>query len=1057
MLQLYEANELTFETNGETLSKAFNAKLTHYLNGEYSLEFYLKQSDPKSKLVEVDKIIFAEGQPFRVVMITPGIKDIHVYAVHVFFDLRDYQVEAVNCDQTNGYTVMQAIFNGAGTNFTYLSDITKLSTMNEEKKNIIEMLQIASERYEGELVRNKFDVRLNNRVGVDTEHIVYVDKNVATAIKEVDVKDVCTRAIIEYGSHDELKRVIVTSPNINLYSHHKTRRYQNITDDIQTEQQAIEWGLAKFSGINRIDVPKVAVEIDLLLDDSLKDLQIGDTVICKIPNLFLDERVKVIGYESDPLKQEKTKLYIGYKPKGLSGTIIGGAVEAIRPEIADVDKELQAEIDNANAAIDKEYNDRVQAVNDAIAKAEADVEKAKEELNQELGQAMTDWDIAFEENKAQVDASIGNVSGILGDYIASNDEVVAEHSVLITDANTAINSMNTDINTAKADISDLFTSTNANAGAIVTVSNDLGALSTTVSEVKTTADSASATATEVKQTAESLSSSVSSLQGTVDTATGDITSMKQDISNVTQTADSISSKVTSLESDNATNKQNISVVTQTAAGLTTKVNSVETTANSALSKATTVEQTASGISQKVTSLETSDGVQNSNISTLQQTASGLTSTVSSHATSISGLETITETHTSQISQTSDKISLIVSDGSTASAVQLTPNAMKFISEEINLFGNVIFNSLVDESTTEILGDKIKTGTIKTSTLLVDKEILVDGTVKAQHFIGGTAELAEITTILFKTEVLQTAWADIGEAFVTKLTADDALLLKLTAKDAFITSVQSIDFQAERIVGGRLRSKNGLLEWNLNDSYLKFTGPSNAMEYTNSGSSAGISFGEVYSSVAGRNVPTVSLYGNQSTNAASNIGLDIMSGEQQINIRADRISFYDHENSTTHGFHIKTTAGDAWNTSIEPWSAGYGEVGKSTKGFYSVNCLTIRRQNEATYSNYDMKENIREIPDIVVREVFNTLKVKEYYYKDETFAYSRDKIKVGLIIEDIAPEGNSEYLLSDGGNFLKSDNVAFMNVRMTQILNAELNEALEMIVDLQQQINELKGA
>lgn len=1038
---------INISTEHEILTEIFDFKHIKELNGCERIYFETLHELKNEEAIYYANCVFVVKNIEKTLV---GERVIYsVEALEKFYcdmiDLFEYSETTATLNLSKACDI---IFSGTGWTYTLESNLTSVAFENFGNDSKSALFQTVLKRYKREFevdYRNK-NIYIAREIGKDESVVFRYKKNIVAISETVDTKELTT--YIEAEGKDGLY-VKYTSVNAEKFGvRHakkiKDERYVNIEELTEYARQSIQ------------DVPLVAFEVDALVID--EDLSLGDKVFVIHEKLGIDIHARVLAIEEMPLDRQKRKtIKLGnFVEVGFSDRVIS-KVEDYFDATSQADKDLQAKIDAANAAIDKEYNDRVQAVGDAIAKAEADVEKSKEELKQELGQAMTDWDIAFEENKAQVDASIGNVSGILGDYIASNDEIIAEHSGLITDANTAINSMNTDINTAKADISDLFTNTNANAGSIVTVSNDLGALSTTVSEVKTTADSASATATEVKQTAESLSSSVSSLQGTVDAATGDITSMKQDISNVTQTADSISSKVTSLESDNATNKQNISDVTQTAAGLTTKVNSVETTANSALSKATTVEQTASGISQKVTSLETSDGVQNSNISALQQTASGLTSTVSSHTTSISGLETITETHTSQISQTSEKIALVVSDGSTASAVQLTPNAMKFISEEINLFGNVIFNSLVDESTTEILGDKIKTGTIKTSTLLVDKEILVDGTVKAQHFIGVTAELAEITTILFKSEVLQAAWASIGQAVVGQLTADDALLNSLTAKQAFITSVQAIDFQADRIVGGRLRSKNGLLEWNLNDSYLKFTGPSNAMEYTNSGSSAGISFGEVYSSVAGRNVPTVSLYGNQSTNVASNIGLDIMSGEQQINIRADRISFYDHENSTTHGFHIKTTAGDAWNTSIEPWSAGYGELGKSTKGFYSVNCLTIRRQNEATYSNYDMKENIREVPDIVVREVFNTLKVKEYYYKDETFAYSRDKIKVGLIIEDIAPEGNSEYLLSDGGNFLKSDNVAFMNVRMTQLLNAELNEALEMIVDLQQQINELKGA
>ncbi|MGL5550555.1 MAG: phage tail spike protein, partial [Culicoidibacterales bacterium] len=304
MMYLYDQNELSFQRNGKTIQNAFNAKVVHYLNSEYTLTFSVLMSDEIAKDLEINKIVFAENQPFRITTIQPSLKEFKVYARHVFFDLLDYQVENVNVNSATGQTVMNAIFSNNDTNFTYTSDITKRSTMNDSKKNIVEMLARAIERFEGELKRDKFSVALNNKIGKDTNYIVYPNKNISASVKETDVTNVCTRVIVEYGEYEDIKQVIVVSENVDLYPQAKTKRYQNL--DLKTEADAIAWGKGKFQGINRIDVPKVSIEIDLSLDRELSGLEIGDTLICKIPTLKLDERIQIIGYEFDPSMNLRT-------------------------------------------------------------------------------------------------------------------------------------------------------------------------------------------------------------------------------------------------------------------------------------------------------------------------------------------------------------------------------------------------------------------------------------------------------------------------------------------------------------------------------------------------------------------------------------------------------------------------------------------------------------------------------------------------------------------------------------------------------------------------------
>lgn len=804
------------------------------------------------------------------------------------------------------------IFSGTGWTYTLESNLTSVAFENFGNDSKSALFQTVLKRYKREFevdYKNK-NIYIAREIGKDESVVFRYKKNIVAISETVDTKELTT--YIEAEGKDGLY-VKYTSVNAEKFGiRHakkiKDERYINIEELTEYARQSIQ------------DVPLVAFEVDALVID--EDLSLGDKVFVIHEKLGIDIHARVLAIEEMPLDRQKRKtIKLGnFVEVGFSDRVIS-KVEDYFDATSQADKDLQAKIDAANAAIDKEYNDRVQAVADAIAKAEADVEKAKEELNQELGQAMTDWDTAFEENKAQVDASIGNVSGILGDYIASNDEVVA--------------GINTDLGA-------LFDGVDANAGSIVEVSNELGTLSTKVGTVEVTANSASGTASEAKQTADSLKTTVGSWN-------------------------------------------------------------VET-----------------------------DGTLSSAVSTVEQTASGLTSTVSSHTTSISGLETITKTHTSQISQTSDKISLIVSDGSTASAVQLTPNAMKFISEEINLFGNVIFNSLVDESTTEILGDKIKTGTIKTSTLLVDEEILVDGTVKAQHFVGVTAELAEITTILFKSEVLQTAWASIGQAVVGQLTADDALLNSLTAKQAFITSVQAIDFQAERVVGGYLRSTNGSYEQNLNSGETLYKTGSDVSR---------IKMGDFYD-----------VRGLYMQAGVSNAGTELMlSKTGMAYFNADHISL--GRSSQNAGFKFITnsytgTTNPAANRII-PWTAGTGNFGQGSYPCYEVrvyNITDLYSVNRVS-TTLSMHEAFQELNAL---EVVDSTQVNSYITPDQTtqkFNLEDDqpkKVRIGI----------------DFTNLRRSrsvDSTLLFNEQNEMTLNTEIAILWKAVQELSAQINELKGA
>ncbi len=338
------------------------------------------------------------------------------------------------------------------------------------------------------------------------------------------------------------------------------------------------------------------------------------------------------------------------------------------------------------------------------------------------------------------------------------------------------------------------------------------------------------------------------------------------------------------------------------------------------------------------------------------------------------------------------------------------------------------------------------------------ELLVDGSITANHIVSGSANIAEITSILLRADVLEVAWAKIGSAVITKLTVDDALIDKLTTKQAFINVLQSTYISADYISGGILASKNNALQWNLDNSFLKFTAASNAMEYSRNNHKAGIRFGEMWSSVLGLWTPTVGLYTEAPGGLAYTCGLEILSQEQQLNIRGDRISLYDYKGA--NGFHFKTGLGTpglypgAGNTLNVGWINSDGGY-PSGEGYFAhiAGKYILYKDSIIQRSTVNAKHVLGVKDDVQSLNTIRNIPIREFFYKDDDLA-EPSKRKIGAMIEDIRTEPDVANLLlnrEDGFELLEFSNVPYLLWSATRELSRSLDEAYDLIWDLQQQL------
>ncbi|WP_449456620.1 gp58-like family protein, partial [Streptococcus suis] len=127
------------------------------------------------------------------------------------------------------------------------------------------------------------------------------------------------------------------------------------------------------------------------------------------------------------------------------------------------------------------------------------------------------------------------------------------------------------------------------------------------------------------------------------------------------------------------------------------------------------------------------------------------------------------------------------------------------------------------------------------------QTLIDNAVITSAMISGL-DAGKISTGTLNAARIATNSIDgskfvFDQAFVNKMTANEALYKQLFAKNAFITSVQAVTLSASKIVGGLLRATNGAVVFDLNRAKMTFNS-SATIEFNSSGNALVRKVGDV---------------------------------------------------------------------------------------------------------------------------------------------------------------------------------------------------------------------
>ena len=353
-IRIYEFNQTSFNNNGICTLFPKSAVITRGLN-EY--EYYLDLTHPideteKWKEIVEDRIIVANGQPFRIKYVQKTMKEIVAYCEQIFFDLNNNLIEDTNIKDKNGSMALNQILS----NTTYqhpfkgTSNIQTINSSRLVRKNVLSAIIGENEnsfvnRWGGELDIDGFSFKINTRIGQNNGYKVEYSKNMTGINAKFDMTNVVTKILPVGFDGIKLDELFVDSPYIDNYAMPIIREYKyedvkwkgspnyqaptNGEDDgayetkAEAQAELRRRALAEFSE-NKVDLPTVTYSVNFVeLSNteeyaeyqSLSSINIGDDVTIKHKILGIDIPARCIAYKYNCLTCNFDEITLGHYNK----------------------------------------------------------------------------------------------------------------------------------------------------------------------------------------------------------------------------------------------------------------------------------------------------------------------------------------------------------------------------------------------------------------------------------------------------------------------------------------------------------------------------------------------------------------------------------------------------------------------------------------------------------------------------------------------------------------------------------------------------------------------
>lgn len=407
------------------LNEAFSSEIVQEANSTYQLTFKFPTSDPKWALLTPETELVADDlhgeQYFTIFEVEKQHGYVTVYANQVATLLNGYSINKINVDRVNGATVMNALVAGfkRKTPFTFFSDVMSKHTLN--LKDVSAMEALAKDKHSivgqwgGDLVRDKYSVRLLENGGIENESLFAYKKNMKSFQESKSTKELRTRIHFkkvieahEEGKKDQILTVTIDSPLINKYKHIYEADMEVQDQDVVDQKTLEEYGKRYFRE-TLCDMIEESLEIDVV-GQADQPVHMFDIVSIFHEDYNVDLRKKITKYKFNPMSIKLVSIGFGEVARTLADSISGMVNDSVDKKMKSYDAEYESKVqklvDNANAEYDKQAKELEHKITDGIEQAKAQAEVVKQEINGIVAQKileskqLTDSEIAKANAKA---------------------------------------------------------------------------------------------------------------------------------------------------------------------------------------------------------------------------------------------------------------------------------------------------------------------------------------------------------------------------------------------------------------------------------------------------------------------------------------------------------------------------------------------------------------------------------------------------------------------------------------------------------------------------------
>ena len=425
------------------LNEAFSSEIVQEANSTYQLTFKFPTSDPKWAVLTPETELVADDlhgeQYFTIFEVEKQHGYVTVYANQVATLLNGYSINKINVDRVNGATVMNALVAGfkRETPFTFFSDVMSKHTLN--LKDVSAMEALAKDKHSivgqwgGDLVRDKYSVRLLEHGGIENESLFAYKKNMKSFQESKSTKELRTRIHFkkvieahEEGKKDQILTVTIDSPLINKYKHIYEADMEVQDQDVVDQKTLEEYGKRYFRE-TLCDMIEESLEIDVV-GQADQPVHMFDIVSIFHEGYDVDLRKKITKYKFNPMSIKLVSIGFGEVARTLADSISGMVNDSVDKKMKSFDAEYEAKVqklvDNANAEYDKQSKELEHKITDGIEQAKAQAEVIKQEISSSVDQKISEANTANKnEIKEEFNAKYGDIT-VEMDQIKSTAELL---------------------------------------------------------------------------------------------------------------------------------------------------------------------------------------------------------------------------------------------------------------------------------------------------------------------------------------------------------------------------------------------------------------------------------------------------------------------------------------------------------------------------------------------------------------------------------------------------------------------------------------------------------